>query len=92
MAEIQSYTMNFGPQHPAAHGVLFVGDAAGTIDPFSGQGISNALRSTEIALPFVLDAVARGKLTEEAARGYTLRWRRAFGPSTRSRTASMAST
>ena len=22
MAEIQSYTMNFGPQHPAAHGVL----------------------------------------------------------------------
>src|SRR5512141_2758147 len=22
MAEIRSYTMNFGPQHPAAHGVL----------------------------------------------------------------------
>ena len=22
MPEIQSYTMNFGPQHPAAHGVL----------------------------------------------------------------------
>ena len=22
MAEIQNYTMNFGPQHPAAHGVL----------------------------------------------------------------------
>src|SRR3989337_4409412 len=22
MAEIQSFTMNFGPQHPAAHGVL----------------------------------------------------------------------
>ena len=22
MADIQSYTMNFGPQHPAAHGVL----------------------------------------------------------------------
>ena len=22
MAEFQSYTMNFGPQHPAAHGVL----------------------------------------------------------------------
>ena len=22
MAEIKNYTMNFGPQHPAAHGVL----------------------------------------------------------------------
>ncbi|MFP4146912.1 MAG: NADH-quinone oxidoreductase subunit D, partial [Halorhodospira sp.] len=22
MAEFQSYTLNFGPQHPAAHGVL----------------------------------------------------------------------
>ena len=22
MAELQNYTMNFGPQHPAAHGVL----------------------------------------------------------------------
>jgi len=22
MAEIRNYTMNFGPQHPAAHGVL----------------------------------------------------------------------
>ena len=22
LAEIRNYTMNFGPQHPAAHGVL----------------------------------------------------------------------
>ena len=22
MAEIKNYTMNFGPQHPAAHGVV----------------------------------------------------------------------
>ena len=22
MAEIKNYTLNFGPQHPAAHGVL----------------------------------------------------------------------
>src|SRR3989344_5801158 len=25
MAEIKNYTMNFGPQHPAAHGVLRLG-------------------------------------------------------------------
>ena len=38
MAEIQSYTMNFGPQHPAAHGVLrLVLEMEGEDDPESGS-------------------------------------------------------
>ena len=41
MAEIQSYTMNFGPQHPAAHGVLRVvleleGEVIQKADPHVG--------------------------------------------------------
>ncbi len=41
MAEIRSYTMNFGPQHPAAHGVLRVilemdGEVIGRCDPHIG--------------------------------------------------------
>ncbi len=41
MAEIQSYTMNFGPQHPAAHGVLRLvlemeGEVIKSADPHVG--------------------------------------------------------
>src|ERR671933_284789 len=36
MAEIRNYTMNFGPQHPAAHGVLRLAHAldVGAMTPF----------------------------------------------------------
>ena len=41
MAEIKNYTMNFGPQHPAAHGVLRLvleldGEVIERIDPHIG--------------------------------------------------------
>lgn len=41
MAEIQNYTMNFGPQHPAAHGVLRLvlemdGEVIRKVDPHVG--------------------------------------------------------
>jgi NADH-quinone oxidoreductase subunit D len=41
MREIQSYTMNFGPQHPAAHGVLRIvmemeGEVIRNLDPHIG--------------------------------------------------------
>lgn len=75
--------LRFGPRRPAAAGALFVGDAAGTIDPFCGEGISNALRGAEIALPAVLDAAARGGLTPGAAAGYNRAWRAAFVAVTR---------
>ena len=41
MAEIKNYTMNFGPQHPAAHGVLRLvlemdGEVIQRVDPHIG--------------------------------------------------------
>ena len=41
MAEIHNYTMNFGPQHPASHGVLrrvleLDGEIVERIDPHIG--------------------------------------------------------
>ena len=41
MAEIRNYTINFGPQHPAAHGVLrlvlgWVGEVVVRADPHIG--------------------------------------------------------
>jgi flavin-dependent dehydrogenase len=62
---------------------MFVGDAAGTIDPFSGEGMSNAMRAAEIAEPFVLRAVGAGALDERLAAEYTRRWTAEFAPVTR---------
>ena len=75
--------LRFGPRRPAAAGALFVGDAAGTIDPFCGEGISNALGAAEMALPFVLDAAAYGGLARSGERDYGRAWRAAFVPVTR---------
>ena len=52
MAEIRNYTMNFGPQHPAAHGVLRLvleldGEVIQRADPHIGLPVSY----THLTLP-----------------------------------------
>ena len=75
--------LRFNVRAPASHGAIFVGDAAGTIDPFSGEGMSNALRGAELSLPFVIDALACGGLTSAGERAWTTLWRGAFAPVSR---------
>jgi menaquinone-9 beta-reductase len=75
--------LRFGARRAASSGALFVGDAAGTIDPFSGEGMSHALAGAELALPFVLEAVASGGLADRAAGEWERAWRAAFVPVTR---------
>jgi flavin-dependent dehydrogenase len=75
--------LRFNVRRPASHGAIFLGDAAGTIDPFSGEGMSNALRGAELALPFVIDALGSGRLEDAAARAWSSAWRAAFAPVTR---------
>lgn len=45
---------------PSAHRLLFVGDAAGYVEPFTGEGIAWALASGWAAAPFVHEALATG--------------------------------
>src|SRR2546421_7304805 len=48
MAEIRNYTMNFGPQHPAAHGVLrLVLELDGEVIERAGPAIGLLHRATE---------------------------------------------
>jgi flavin-dependent dehydrogenase len=75
--------LKFGVRKPASHGALFLGDAAGTIDPFSGEGISNALVAAELALPYIERALHDGYLSTDAARQWTATWKGAFAPVTR---------
>jgi flavin-dependent dehydrogenase len=75
--------LRWGVRRPEAGGAVFLGDAAGTIDPFSGEGMSNAMRSAEIALPHVLNVLEGGELNDEIRRAYAADWTRAFAPVTR---------
>ncbi|MDO9467261.1 MAG: NADH-quinone oxidoreductase subunit D, partial [Thiobacillus sp.] len=48
MAEIRNYTMNFGPQHPAAHGVLrLVLELDGEVIQRADRNIGLLHRATE---------------------------------------------
>ena len=75
--------LSWGARRPEACGAFFLGDAAGTIDPFSGEGMSNAMRSAEIAVPHVMNALVRGGPDDEIRRAYAADWVRTFGPVTR---------
>ena len=70
--------LRWGVGRPAERGILSVGDAAGTIDPLCGEGMSHALRAAEVALPFVVRGVERGAIDPEIERGYAAAWNAAF--------------
>ena len=69
MAEqsIQNYTINFGPQHPAAHGVLrMVLEMDGeVIEEIRFKGIGCAISTASASL---MTASVKGRTREEAGR------------------------
>jgi flavin-dependent dehydrogenase len=75
--------LRFGARRPVTAGALFVGDAAGTIDPFCGEGISNALVAAELAAPVAVAAAAEGRLSRQQAQAYRSQWQARFAPVTR---------
>ena len=44
--------------HPAARGVFVLGDAAGYVEPFTGEGMAWAFAGAEAVVPFVMRAVS----------------------------------
>ena len=63
---------------PREGGVLFIGDAAGFYDPFTGEGIFTALRSAELAADTVLSALRAGDVSAAALAAYERARRAAF--------------
>ncbi len=63
---------------PRAGGVLFVGDAAGFFDPFTGEGVFAALRGAELAAATAVRALGAGDCSRAALAAYSLARRRAF--------------
>jgi flavin-dependent dehydrogenase len=64
----------------AAPGALLVGDAAGFLDPFTGEGIYAALRSAELAAHCILTTWKRGDAPVSDFQDYAHAWLCEFAP------------
>ena len=62
----------------AGHGLLLAGDAAGTLDPMTGEGIAVALHGGELAAESADAALRRGRVTCDALADYDLARTAAF--------------
>ena len=69
----------FTSKPPAENGMLMAGDAAGVIDPFSGEGQSSALASGILAAETVLRLLAGDLSPRQHTRAYAKAWKKRFG-------------
>jgi flavin-dependent dehydrogenase len=68
----------FTAKPPTENGILMAGDAAGVLDPFSGEGQAAALASGILAAE-TAERLLSGELSrEDCARAYSEAWRRRF--------------
>lgn len=72
--------LRFGQPQPARNGLVMVGDAAGFVDPFVGDGISLALRSGTLAAECLLRFFSGAVSLEQAARRYAGEYQRQLAP------------
>jgi flavin-dependent dehydrogenase len=70
----------FRDPQPERDGVLMVGDAAGFVDPFVGDGISLALRSGDLAARCLLPFFAGGTSLPDAVNRYRAAYRQSLLP------------
>ncbi len=62
----------------AGPGFLLVGDAAGFLDPFTGDGIYEGLRGAQLAAPVISESLSRNDVSDHALRSYRRERRRVF--------------
>jgi geranylgeranyl reductase family protein len=70
--------MGFNRTASAVPGMLLVGDAAGLVNPFNGEGIAYAMESGELAAELVHDALVKGR--PGLAQMYPAMLRERYGP------------
>ncbi|HEX3792374.1 MAG TPA: geranylgeranyl reductase family protein [Pseudonocardiaceae bacterium] len=73
--------MGFNRTPHYANGLLLVGDAGGTVNPFNGEGIGYAMESAKFAAEAVVQALARpeGSSRERALASYPQALRQSLG-------------
>ncbi len=72
LTEIEGYGLPVGSTKRTLSGnrFLLLGDAAGLIDPFTGEGIANAIRSGRVAASHVLDSFQKQRFDAEFNHAY----------------------
>ena len=80
MERMKAWGLRLGGE-PVTYGnhVLLVGDAAGMIDPLTGEGIHHAMDGGRIAARFLCEAFEVGNFDKEVMKEYQNRWLKAFG-------------
>ena len=81
LEEPVGWNLPLGSRHRQCYGdgFMLLGDAAGLIDPFTGEGIGNALYSGRIAAEVAAQAVASGDCSAAVMRNYDERLWGAIG-------------
>lgn len=72
VSEVKGWNLPTGAQKRkrAGDGFILVGDAASLIDPFTGEGIGNALLSGRLASEAILDAIEKDDFSYNTLRQY----------------------
>jgi flavin-dependent dehydrogenase len=70
--------INFSKKAPVERGIIMLGDAAGTITPLCGNGMSMALHSSKIAAGFILRFLEGTCSRYAMEQGYTQSWNHHF--------------
>jgi flavin-dependent dehydrogenase len=68
----------FTSKPPVENGILMAGDAAGVLDPFSGQGQSAALATGILAGDMIANGLSDGRTTDEIAAAYARAWKHSW--------------
>ncbi|HWE38580.1 MAG TPA: FAD-dependent monooxygenase [Isosphaeraceae bacterium] len=63
---------------PRLGGIVYVGDAMGTVDPLGGQGMTMALLGAELLAPFLFEALAGRDGDDRWQPSYERAWHRRF--------------
>ncbi|MFX0002565.1 MAG: geranylgeranyl reductase family protein [Candidatus Hodarchaeota archaeon] len=59
--------------------LLIVGDAAGMIDPLTGEGLQYAMDAAEIAADIIIEAFKQNDFTKQFFKRYQTKWMKSFG-------------
>jgi menaquinone-9 beta-reductase len=72
LGEIKGWNLPIASYHRKCYGsgFLLIGDAAGLIDPLSGEGVGNAMISAKIAAEVVLEALQKNDFSEKFLKKY----------------------